>query len=160
MYWPGGTGIETEDEVKKMLIVDPTKEFDTIQCRMEPSAYLVFGKLTGEKDIKGRPEYKNCDYSGEHKVVQSDVPGKNKLVWVGDKFWAPPRLVERWAAPANGGRPMVRVIGTRTEDEAKKNIDPTKTEIERPRRKKNPLAVQPDVVAVTVDDGVIKPIET
>ena len=111
-----------------MLKWNPREELATEYVRMEKSAYAALQLDNGEVDDKGKPTYDDKQWSGQN-VTHTQSGRSNEVRWEGEEFWLPSRIATKWAS---GRTPLIRVLRTRTEDEAKAGVDPGNVKKRRP----------------------------
>lgn len=97
---------------------DIENELATVLLKVNRGAYITVQCPTGLKDEKGRPGFDTKQYSGrfENRVSNSGPQPVMQMFWIGDEFWAPARLADRWTS---GNPPLARVLRQRTDAEAK-----------------------------------------
>jgi len=94
-----------------MITFDEKKEPAVVQIEINQRCYVK---------INGRT------YSGQ--IVEEVAPsGRVIRVWKGDRVWVPPRVAERLTKPTDsiGGRAIAKVVGTRGQDDALKEVGGT-----------------------------------
>jgi len=94
-----------------MITFDEKKEPAVVQVEINQRCYV---KINGKT------------YSGQ--IVEEVAPsGRTIRVWKGDRVWVPPRVAERLTKPTDsiGGRAVAKVVGTRGQDDALKEVGGT-----------------------------------
>lgn len=97
---------------------DPAVELATMLIQVQPRRYVAIADSLDEKKVDGKAYYP------ELRDVLKDGKIRHEWNFETAEVWVPPRIGNNLIASADGMAPVANMIATRSQEDAKKGVDP------------------------------------